>query len=87
VEAVKWCRKAAEQGYAAAQHNLGVMYYNGTGVIKNPAQAHAWWSIAGSRGFKEAKKNLVSLEKEMTAEQKAEATKLARELFARLRKK
>ena len=87
VEAVKWCRKAAEQGYAAAQHNLGVMYYNGTGVIKNPAQAHAWWSIAGSRGFKEAKKNLVSLEKEMTAEQKAEATKLERELFARLRKK
>ena len=87
VEAVKWCRKAAEQGYAAAQHNLGVMYYNGTGVIKNPAQAHAWWSIAGSRGFKEAKKNLVSLEKEMTAEQKAEAMKLERELFARLRKK
>ena len=69
------------QGYAAAQHNLGVMYYNGTGVIKNPAQAHAWWSIAGARGFKEAKKNLVSLEKEMTAEQKAEATKLARELL------
>lgn len=87
VEAVKWCRKAAEQGYAAAQHNLGVMYYNGTGVIKNPAQAHAWWSIAGSRGFKEAKKNLVSLEKEMTAEQKAEAMKLAQELFARLPKK
>ena len=87
VEAVKWCRKAAEQGYAAAQHNLGVMYYNGIGVIKNPAQAHAWWSIAGSRGFKEAKKNLVSLEKEMTAEQKAEAMKLERELFARLRKK
>ena len=86
-EAVKWFRKSAEQGYAAAQHNLGVMYYNGTGVIKNPAQAHAWWSIAGSRGFKEAKKNLVSLEKEMTAEQKAEAMKLARELFARLRKK
>jgi len=87
VEAVKWCRKAAEQGYAAAQHNLGVMYYNGTGVIKNPAQAHAWWSIAGSRGFKEAKKNLVSLEKEMTAEQKAEAMKLERDLFAKLRKK
>ncbi len=24
-EAVKWYRKAAEQGHASAQHNLGVM--------------------------------------------------------------
>jgi len=63
------------------------MYYNGTGVIKNPAQAHAWWTIAGAKGNENAKNNLVSLEKEMTAEQKAEAMKLARELFARLRKK
>jgi len=56
-------------------------------VIKNPAQAHAWWKIAGSQGLEDAKKNLVSLEKEMTPEQKAEAMKLARELFARLPKK
>ena len=48
---------------------------------------HAWWNIAGSQGLEDAKKNLVSLEKEMTAEQKAEAMKLARELFARLPKK
>ena len=27
--AVGWFRKAAEQGYAKAQYNLGVMYYNG----------------------------------------------------------
>lgn len=63
------------------------MCANGTGVIKNPAQAHAWWSIAETNGNEDAKKNLVSLEKEMTADQKAEAMKLARELFARLRKK
>ena len=63
------------------------MYANGTGVIKNPAQARAWWNIAETKGNEDAKKNLVSLEKEMTAEQKAEATKLERELFARLRKK
>ena len=31
-EAVKWYRKAAEQGYAGAQANLGVMYENGRGV-------------------------------------------------------
>ena len=33
--AVKWCRKAAEQGYADAQFNLGMMYENGWGVDKN----------------------------------------------------
>ena len=31
-EAVKWYRKAAEQGHAEAQNNLGVMYLNGRGV-------------------------------------------------------
>jgi uncharacterized protein len=28
-EAVKWFRKAAEQGHAKAQFNLGAMYDNG----------------------------------------------------------
>jgi len=31
-EAVKWYHLAAEQGAAAAQFNLGVMYYNGDGA-------------------------------------------------------
>ena len=31
-EAAKWARKAAEQGYALAQADLGVMYWNGQGV-------------------------------------------------------
>ena len=30
-EAVKWYRKAAEQGYARAQHNLRLMYEKGQG--------------------------------------------------------
>jgi TPR repeat protein len=32
-EAVKWYRKAAEQGYARAQFNLGLMYAEGKGVM------------------------------------------------------
>ena len=31
-EAVKWYRKGADQGYARAQHNLGVVYAEGHGV-------------------------------------------------------
>ena len=31
-EAVKWLSAAAEQGDPAAEHNLALMYFNGTGV-------------------------------------------------------
>lgn len=39
VEAVKWFRKAAEQGNSDAQNNLGVCYANGEGVAKDTAEA------------------------------------------------
>ena len=87
VEAVKWYRKAAEQGHANAQNNLGFMYDTGTGVPKDLVQAHVWFNIAGANGIEYAKNNLAIVEKEMSSEQKAEATKLAREIFARLEKK
>jgi TPR repeat protein len=32
-EAVKWYRKSAENGYAKAQNNLGVMHAHGWGEI------------------------------------------------------
>ena len=31
-EAMKWYRRAADQGYANAQSNLAIMYNNGHGV-------------------------------------------------------
>ena len=34
-EALKWYRKAADQGHAKAQNDLGVLYYEGEGVPKN----------------------------------------------------
>jgi TPR repeat protein len=82
-EAVKWFRKSAEQGIAEAQLNLGVMYDNGEGVLKDSVQAHAWWNNASANGNEQAKENLSIIEKNMTPEQIAEATKLAREIFNR----
>ncbi|MDL1959246.1 MAG: hypothetical protein LWX01_06035 [Deltaproteobacteria bacterium] len=38
-EAVKWFRKAAEQGYADAQFFLGLMYAQGEGVLQSGAAA------------------------------------------------
>ena len=83
-EAVKWYRKAAEQGNADAQCNLGVMYAKGDGVIKDLVEAHAWFNVAGANGVDGAKNNLKIIEKNMTREQIAEATKLAKERFERI---
>ena len=42
-EAVKWHRRAADQGSsAAAQFNLGVMYDSGRGVPQDYQQVHEW---------------------------------------------
>jgi len=38
-EAVKWYRKAAEQGHAAAQFNLALILAKGRGVAADPAEA------------------------------------------------
>lgn len=49
-EAVKWYRKAAEQGDAQAQSYLGAMYYTGKGVPKDYAEAIKWFRKAAEQG-------------------------------------
>ena len=55
-EAVKWYRKAAEQGNVNAQHNLGLCYYYGTGVGVDKSEALKWLQKAGDKGHNSAKK-------------------------------
>jgi len=57
-EAVKWYRKAGEQGSAYAQFNLGVMYGEGRGVPQDYAEAARWWRRAAEQGDDEAQYNL-----------------------------
>ena len=47
-------RKAADQGHADAQYNLGVAYEHGQGVPKDDAQAAAWLRKAAAKGNAEA---------------------------------
>ena len=56
--AVKWYRKAADQGYADAQSNLGFMYGNGKGVPQNDAEAVKWYRKAADQGDASAQSNL-----------------------------
>ena len=83
-EAVKWTRKAAEQGRASAQNNLGVMYQNGEGVPQDYVKAYAWWILAAAQGEEDAIEAKDFLRKIMTAEQVAEAQKLAADLRERI---
>ena len=57
-QAVQWYRKAAEQGDAKAQSNLGLMYYNGQGVRQDYIQAVQWYRKAAEQGLADAQYNL-----------------------------
>lgn len=57
-EAVKWYRKAAEQGDAAAQCNLGFCYYYGKDVLQNYTEAVKWYRKAAEQGNARAQRIL-----------------------------
>ncbi len=57
-EAVRWYRKAAEQGYANAQNNLGVCYKTGIGVSTDFSEAVKWYRKAAEQGNAIAQCNL-----------------------------
>uniref|UniRef100_UPI003567E3EB tetratricopeptide repeat protein n=1 Tax=Sneathiella sp. TaxID=1964365 RepID=UPI003567E3EB len=56
--ALREWKPLAEQGDADAQYNLGVMYYNGTGVPQDYKQAVKWYTAAAEQGFANAQHNL-----------------------------
>ena len=54
VQAVYWYRKAAEQGYAEAQYELGYCYMGGNGVAEDETQAVSWYRKAAEQGHADA---------------------------------
>jgi tetratricopeptide (TPR) repeat protein len=48
-EALKWYRKAADQGSASTQFNLGLMYAQGQGVPQDYAEAAKWYRRAADQ--------------------------------------
>jgi len=51
-------RPLAEQGNAAAQYNLGNLYYDGKGVPKDLKKAEYWYSKSSELGFADAQLTL-----------------------------
>ena len=53
-EALKWIRKAAEQGDMDAQFLLGVCYSGYEGIPENKTEAVKWFRAAAGQGSEEA---------------------------------
>jgi uncharacterized protein len=79
VEAVKWYRKAADQGNARAQFDLGIMHAEGRGVPQDYVSAHMWFTLSAAQGYEDAEKNRDIAARRMTPAQISEAERLARE--------
>ena len=47
---MKWYRKAADQGHHNAQNDIGELYYNGWGVVRNYEEAMKWYQKAADQG-------------------------------------
>lgn len=77
-EVVKWYSLAAEHGTAHSQHNLGVMYANGEGVIQNNVSAHMLFNLAGAQGDEEGRKNRDLISKQLTTSDISKAQEMAR---------
>ena len=74
-------RLEADQGYAVAQYNLGVMYDNGGGIPQDNMEAHKWYDLAASRATGDRQKEYAeardALAQQMASAQIAEAQQRA----------
>lgn len=53
-EAIGWMRRAAEKGHPEGQTLLGMTYFSGQGVDKNPREAVKWLRLAAEQGYPKA---------------------------------
>ncbi|MDR1349723.1 MAG: hypothetical protein LBJ59_02875 [Zoogloeaceae bacterium] len=63
-KAIQWFHKAAEQGNARAQYNIGLMCEGGQGMTQDYAAAEKWYRKAAEQGHVEAQNNLGVLYKD-----------------------
>ena len=70
-EAVRLYRKAADQGFANAQYNLGTMYANGQGVKHDFGEAVRWFHKAAEQGHEQAKKDVPRAEEDLRKQRQA----------------
>ena len=80
-EAVFWYHKAAIQGSAAAQSELGKIYYNHKGFFGKNTRSYIWLSMAARQGNTNAQQFIKRLEATMTSKTIREAQALAAKCY------
>ena len=84
LEGFVWFRKAADQGYVLAQHDIGMMYADGDGVPQDDVEAHMWLNLAASGRRSNPSEEAVTardtVAARMTPDDLSEAQRRAREL-------
>src|SRR6185437_8150189 len=81
-EAEKWYRMAAEQGYAPALTNLGVLYYNGQGEKRDLVLAHEYFLLGKMKGDPRASNLIECTLNKLSKKLQQRAEDLAREWAA-----
>ena len=72
-EAAQWYLRAADQGHAPAQLQLGRCYLEGKGGPLDLSRAYRWFALAANTGSKEAAIERDKITGALTGEQMAEA--------------
>jgi TPR repeat protein len=82
-EAERWYLRAADQGDPFAQASLAILFRFGKGVAQDYVEAYKWFYLAASHTTGSDQESILELREStaarMTAEQLAEASRLARE--------
>jgi TPR repeat protein len=78
VKAESWHRKAAEQGHPPALANIGALYEMGWVVRMNHGLAYTHYLMAQRAGYKQADESMNRLRNGLSANQLAEAQRIAR---------
>lgn len=58
LEAAKWFRKSANQGYPRSEYNMGMIYARGEGVPKSMGESLRWYRRAANQGYVRAQRKL-----------------------------
>jgi TPR repeat protein len=77
-EALKWFRKAADQGLPEAQYELGQLYQSGETVEKDRIESLKWYVLAANQKHPKAAKAAKELRKTLSPSQITEAEKRAK---------
>jgi TPR repeat protein len=81
-EAVKWYRKAADQGYGEAMFWVGQSYEIGKVLPTDKVAAYMWYDLADESGYHDAKEHRELVAKGMSKDQILEARKRIKEWLA-----